>query len=243
MNKGLMKVGMGLLVLAMVVSAGASQVPVIFVGTGPGMGTNVSNGDGKTYSNFAGMLNMAIQWQPGNPVLTRVFCIEISEKVPTNWTLYNVIDPLDGDQVPQLDGWLENGPPMGDTKADEVRKLWASVIGPTYCDFVKYMPTAAQAAAMQLALWEVIFETPDNGTTDYDLDAGWFQAGALSYKDLAEQYLAGMMNYQGPLADLIALQNDEKQDFISIVPEPLTLVGSLLGLGALGGYIRKRKLA
>ena len=107
MNKGLTKVGIGLLVLAMAVGANAAQVPVQFVGTGPGMGTDVSNGDGKTYTNFAGILNMAIQWQPGTPVVTRVFCIEISEKVPTNWTLYNVIDPLDGDKVPQLDGWLD----------------------------------------------------------------------------------------------------------------------------------------
>jgi len=220
--------------------ATATQVPLRWVGMGPYMGTDIFNGAGKTYTNVAGIMNILVKCDGVNPSPLRVFCVEIAERVSADCTLYNLLDPLDGTQIPIHDGWLEFGPPMGQPKADLLCKLWASVIGPTYCDFVRYAPTDAQAAAMSLAIWEVIFETTGN---PLNLSAGWFQAGNLTYKALAQSYLDGLANYNGPSAALIGLQNDDHQDYITIVPEPVTLLGGVLGLGLLGGYLRRRRTA
>jgi hypothetical protein len=45
------------------------------------------------------------------------------------------------------------------------------------------------------------------------------------------------------MADLRALSNTSGQDFLVVVPEPVTMAGLMLGIGSLVGYARKRRTA
>jgi hypothetical protein len=92
--------------------------------------------------------------------------------------------------------------------------------------------TNLERAAFQLAIWEIVYDTPE-----IDLALGEFAAvsGFGAARDLAASWLADISTNAGPKRTIYILHNAEQQDIIITVPEPGTLLligsGLLLGVG------------
>jgi len=158
------------------------------------------------------------------------FCIEMQYSTGSN-PVYNV---LTLDQAPIDQG--PGGNPMGVTKADYIRELWAIVDpSPTM--------TAVQAAAMQAAIWEIVYEDsglPWNVSTYNEDDTmnSFKVAGDGAVIAQANTWL-DQLNGMGPLANLVALSNDLYQDYVVQVPVPAAVLLGMLGLSVAGLKLRK----
>jgi hypothetical protein len=141
-------------------------------------------------------------------------------------------------------------PGMGVQRASMIQELF----GRFYPDFTKSI-SENQAAALQIATWEILREKVDSSCTvqnlaysDLDVHDGdiFFNFSADGVVDLAQSYLDAL-NGTGPKASgLAALTLDEAdgeatQDLlVQIIPEPGTWL--LLSLGLIGiGLRNKRK--
>jgi hypothetical protein len=151
------------------------------------------------------------------------FCIELAQPHSyDNWQ-YNVITPEDG-PLP--------GSSMGLTKAKYIEELW----GRYYDSSWETGSNPHQAANFSVAIWEIINEGIPASPTDWDVTSGNFIAeGDFSQ---ANEWLYSL-DGSGPKADLRVFSNGTYQDYIVAVPEPATL--ALLGIGALSGFLKRRK--
>jgi hypothetical protein len=105
---------------------------------------------------------------------------------------------------------------MGDAKALQISKLWGMAYSATM--------TANQAAAMQIAIWEIVAG---------DL----FSVSGSDYG--ASVLLNQLATYAGPVANLVALTGPGQDYVIQSVPEAGATV-ILLGLGMLATVGMKR---
>jgi len=151
------------------------------------------------------------------------------------------------EEVPQGDG----ASPMGPVRANNIQELvgryWLS------------LTTNVRKAAFGAAVWEIVNEDPwERDGTDpkpWDLDSGNFMVTGSSpqwpkARDLAESWLASLTGDPAPV-QAYGLYAPDTQDFAVVVPglggfipipEPVTLLGLVLGVGTLGGYVRRRRL-
>ena len=92
-----------------------------------------------------------------------------------------------------------------------------------------------KAAALQVAIWEVISEGSCN---DFDVDHGLFRIKKNdAVADAANILLAGLPDYHIPDASTIVLECGCKQDMM--IPEPGTL--ALLAAGGVLSLLRRRR--
>jgi hypothetical protein len=110
--------------------------------------------------------------------------------------------------------------------------------------FETYAPTVttdAQAAALQVAIWEVLYEDPQSG---YDVQHGTFRmTGAGEAKQLAQGLLDALPASHTPAAGTIILASDSHKDLMissgsAPVPEAGTM--ALLALGGTTMILRRR---
>ena len=190
--------------LASVLVAEVHAVPVTVreISVSPAKVASVEIKDFYTGGVYAGIVNMEV-----DGVATQGFCIDPFHFSSRSALQYEAIALEDAPKayLPYFSG------DMGQTKADQISKLWGMAFSSTM--------SADAAAAMQLAIWEIVAGDmfTITSTTDYG-------AGAL---------LAALADYKGPKANLIGLTGPGQDYVIATVPEGgATLV--LLGFGLCG---------
>ena len=103
-------------------------------------------------------------------------------------------------------------------------------------------------AAMQMAIWELVYETSNNmDVTKNHFDSYWSNSGSLA--STANSYLNGAVAGAGsidPNLKLYVAKNSDKQDLLfytyqPAVPEPATWAMMILGMGAVGCAMRARR--
>lgn len=161
---------------------------------------------------FTGLLN-------GNSFVT--YCTDLSQtfQFNVNYTDYSVVDGVAA--------W-------GATRSNDLDKLMSAAIA-------SGVPTdAAQSAAIQAAVWEVLYETGGS----YDLSAGTFIATST---DVSTQSYINSVNWAGIMAGPVThnvdqLYSREHQDFLvtTPVPEPGTYALFVAGLAGIGFVARRR---
>ncbi|HUU92998.1 MAG TPA: PEP-CTERM sorting domain-containing protein [Phycisphaerae bacterium] len=168
------------------------------------------------------------------------YCIDLAQVISPNYTTTWELKPLE--QAPVN----PTGIVMGPDRATLLRRLWGSHFND---------PNAAE---FQVAVWELLAENPSNGygvTTgdgsfyvrtpdDAEVDVSmineWLDevAGADYIGDEASVMWAMTSIATQDFAVLIELADEPGGE--PSIPEPVTLVGLLTGIGCLTRYVRRR---
>ncbi len=172
------------------------------------------------------------------------YCIDFSETINSGWTRTWTLAPLSSAPVP--------GPAMSARKIGMISFLYDSFAG------------IGPQAELQLAMWEVLQE--DEGNLLSILNDDFRAPRTGEYNEVIVQTWLGTLNalddgtffeqsYQ-PSENLFALINDGTQDFMigvpldnpgppddPTIPEPMTMLGGLMGCGAVARYLRRRRSA
>jgi PEP-CTERM motif len=121
---------------------------------------------------------------------------------------------------------------FGADKASDLSRLFFAAQG--------FVVDGITSAALQAAIWEVVYETG----ASYDLGSGSFtgsgNAGAFA---TVNSFLENLDSYSDAYYQLGVLVNAQRQNFVvpTPVPEPGTWALMAAGLGALGFMARRRK--
>ncbi|QOJ13892.1 MAG: PEP-CTERM sorting domain-containing protein [Planctomycetia bacterium] len=213
--------------------ASAATVKADFINISPSRGDFDYVLNGNNDETTAGVFN----WQtvPGGDTdlgLFQSFCIELGQGVGDG-VLFSIV-PLGNGPLP---GTGTGGPgvngPMGSAKAALIGELWARRHASIFTGTTSQQRD--KAAAFQVAIWEIVY---DDGL---NLDGGAFRENdSASWVDMAKTWLGelnGDPNYTTP--GLVALTHPNKQDQVTLIPEPTSL--GLLALGGVGAWMRRRR--
>jgi len=174
----------------------------------------------------------------------KAFCLDLYDYSSYGAHEYRIVD-LDESPITQNAGAI-SPTNMGVTAAQNLGAL----LNNNWKDAV--LVNGIQKAALQLAVWEVVYDTPSG----YDLTAGAFQA--WSTNDSIEGAAQGMLDNIGTgLTDYnkyyLALASEASiygsgpvglyQDWVVRVPAPSAFLLAMLGFGVAAKKLRQRKLA
>jgi hypothetical protein len=101
--------------------------------------------------------------------------------------------------------------------------------------------TADESAAIQLAVWEIVFET----SASADVTGGMFSMASgdsMAARTLANSYLSqlGGWTTNGRTALLLYSETNQSQVFLTAVPETATWGMMIVGFGVVGAAMRRR---
>jgi hypothetical protein len=211
--------------LASAACAGFDTICATFNGVNPGSDGQYSLDGGANWGNTgpAGLFNWtrtsgSYAGAQGN---FWSFCTELGEHVGggSNYC-YDVRDLQDA----------PSSGPMGSAKANLLRELFGRHYTPAFGSSL----SGTVAAAMQLSIWEIVFE--NSGTLDLSTGNALLTNNDASAVVLAQSYLASL-DGTGPLNnDLVVMSASGVQDHI--IPTPGSLV--LAGLGLFAAKRRRR---
>lgn len=233
-------------------SAQAGTIDVQFIGASPSASFRYEL-DGNNRSTTAGVMN----WRRtggthiGNPALGdfEAFCIEITQYA--NSGTYDAaglnVAPNPGQFVTNPDPGF-GGLGMGADKANQITYLWDQY-------YATARTTSSTAAAFQVAVWELVYDTDFDVTTISGSSTSGFRArqhmGSYdSFVTTTQAYLADVAanwSTYTPSFSLLAMSNDNYQDQVffgadlpgQTVPVPAS---AWMGLVTLGGLAVGRKL-
>lgn len=205
-------------------NAGFDTISATFNGVDPGSGVSYTLNFGDDWRDTtAGMFNWTrtggtYAGAQGNFL---AFCTELGENV-SNGNNYS-FDVVPLEIAPSSD-------PMGGARAALIRELFGRYYTPAFG-----APLSRDAAtAMQIAIWEIVFET--RSTLDISRGRARFNSGNGDALMLADSYLKSL-DGTGPLNNTIVVMSaDGVQD--QIIPTPGTM--ALLGMGVLAAARRRR---
>jgi hypothetical protein len=165
------------------------------------------------------------------------FCIEPFEDAALGATYTYTVAPLANGDNSSIPGGI------GSLKATQISELFGQ-FAPNFASPI----AATQAAALQVAIWEIVSELPSNpfdvlhGNTYFSTPGS---ADATDMLNLAQGYLnyVTSANGTGPMAQgLTALTINGNQDMlvqvVSAAPEPGTWMMMILGFGLVGNAMR-----
>jgi hypothetical protein len=164
------------------------------------------------------------------------FCIELHQWSPDTTLKYDVV------ALHEVNNSFMGGT-MGLEKADYIAELWGRFYNPAWANGGPYSSEEInKAEAFAAAIWEIIYEDLPTSPLGWDVTVDGSTGSHGFYAQnfdwaVANSWLHALTGC-GPKAQLMAVVNDGKQDFIIQVPEPTTIF--LLGLGGLA-FLRKRK--
>lgn len=207
--------------------------------------TEIGNISGAGYSNvnaYTSVYTWTVTGYTGEgaSVPSWGFCIELPQEPVNGW--YDV-RPLGEAPLP-----AQYGTPMGDTKANLIKELWARNFQESWIA----THNAAMAEAFAACVWEIVYEelpeslggttgdaysvtTAQNGTTGGDY---FYIANADTIT--AQSWLDALTGAGPREDDLRAITNANGQDFLVKVPVPAAVLLGLLGLGTAGARLRRR---
>lgn len=167
-------------------------------------------------------------WDNG---LIGALCIELSEVAPCETKTYGVVLPEDGQKPTTF-----LGEKIGFEKAEYVREIWGRYFDESWFGSGPFtLEQNSEAEVFAAAIWEIIYEGMPASASMWDVTVDGtcgplgFRAAGLD-SDTANSMLHSL-DGTGPKADLRAFVYCGKQDYITEVPEPATIL--LLGLSSL----------
>lgn len=163
-----------------------------------------------------------------SPFIT--YCIELAESFSFSSSAMTGYSVVDGAEYFQRR--------HGDTsRAENLGRLLTFV-----ADNPGAVSTAAQSTSMQLAVWNLVYET------DYSVTLPGGFSDTSSYRTYANTLLAGAQGVTQSRYNVFALERSGKQDFMVAslrpsnqqgrIPEPTSLALALLGLAGVAGSCR-----
>lgn len=137
-----------------------------------------------------------------------------------------------------------NMPPVDGYKLDQVSKLMAfSYSGSGFGS----NPNDTQEAAIQAAVWEILYEPNGTGWGGFDLGTGSFQAALTGGQTTAfgtiTAWVTGGATVGAGYTPYALLTKGGSQDFLVPVPEPEAYGLALAGLGVVAFMLRRRRAA
>ncbi len=164
------------------------------------------------------------------------FCIELHQWAPDTTLKYDVV------ALEEVNNSFMGGS-LGAAKADYLAELWGRFYNPAWADGGPYSSEEkSKAEAFAAAVWEIVYEdmptSPLGWDVTVDSSSGSHGFYAQNFDSATANSWLHTLNGFGPKADLRAVVNGGKQDYIIQVPEPATVC--LLGLSGLA-FLRKRK--
>jgi hypothetical protein len=211
-----------LVLLSLTAVSVASASPLVVQGLSTGRGQNVTittSFGGTTTSQYvwAGPLVATIAGAPS----FEAYCVDLTRLVAPPETLDVVVRPI-GELTSQIDGRAE-----GDN------------VGRLYSTFAPAVSSSASGAALQLAIWDQLYDSGDG------LNVGLFQASGIDaetdgfYADYLAALTHGSASGDATWFDATAAG---KQSFVAQpVPEPGTMAALGLGLAALARRRRAKR--
>lgn len=225
----------------------------------------VDSSFGKATSVSAGLYQLNIKGSDADKLGisgTRVdaFCIDLADQASSSWQSYTAKDLKDAP-----DKWAG---PMGEKRAQYLATLldtyWTdwSQTGNKLTGIKNTYTDKQAAGALQLAIWEIVdeFNTDYDGTDgekikekQWDVTKGVFTASGdskiITLANSMLKYIAGLADSElSSTANYIAVSNGLNdctgygyQDYVVRVPLPGAVLLGMLGLGAAGLRLRRRR--
>lgn len=158
------------------------------------------------------------------------YCIEIGQNIGGGYNTHSIVAPLLGMTT---DNGGSSGPILFDaTRTANLQTLWGS--------FKSSVVDADTSAAFQLAQWEITFDS--DVTLDQNANSRFWSNESTTYRSTAENWLTAIRTGSATTQQsLLILSDPDKQDLVTPVPEPATMLALAAGAAIFGA--RRRKCA
>lgn len=157
------------------------------------------------------------------------YCVEIGQTIGGGYNTHSLVAPLLGSTT-NTGG--DSGPILFDaTRTANLQLLWGS--------FKSSVVDADTSSAFQLAQWEITFD--DDVTLDQTANSRFWSNESTTYRTTAENWLTAIRTGAATTQQgLLILSDPERQDLVTPVPEPATMLALAAGTAIFAARRRKR---